>query len=147
MAIPETCNAAVSASDASGADAREADLRWRQVIGARIRVFREYAGMTCQVLAARVGLSEHQMRAVEAGLLEISRGQLARIAQPLALPMHLLIKDAATALPDFSPEEEAVAREELQMLMRYFNAVEGDDLRQRLLETVMRLADTDTPKV
>ncbi len=136
MASPESCNAALS----------DADLRWRQVIGARIRVFREYGGMTCQDLAARVGLSEHQMRAVEAGTLEISRGQLARIAQPLAIPMHLLIMDAATALPDFTSGEETVATEELELLMRYFNAVDGDELRQRLLETVMRLANTDKSK-
>jgi len=136
MAIPESSNSAIS----------DAGFRWRQMIGARIRVFREYCGITRAALAERVGMSEHQMRAVEAGSLEISRGQLARIAQPLAIPMHLLIMDAATALPDYTPEEEAVAPEELDLLMRYFSAVEGDDLRQQLIETVRRLADTDPPQ-
>ncbi len=135
MASPESCKSAQA----------DTAFRWRQVIGARIRVFREFSGLSRNALAERVGLSEHQMRAVESGALEISRGLLTRIAQPLAIPLHLLIAESAAGAPDLAVGEENATAEEQALLMEHFNAIDADDLRQRLLETVKRLADTGEP--
>ncbi|WP_223870775.1 helix-turn-helix domain-containing protein [Salipiger aestuarii] len=78
-----------------------------QGIAARLRMYRQAAGLTQGELAGRIGANTQQIHRYETGAGRIPAAQLFQIATALALPLAAFFE----APPDTPPPEDTLMRD------------------------------------
>lgn len=96
-----------------------------QTVGARLRAFRERAGLSVDELAARVGLAPEDLAAAEAGTRDLEAAVLVTLGQELGFSLEEVTRPAdpqpAPAIPNDLAEWLAV--KEHQQLVRQLQAL------------------------
>ncbi len=109
-----------------GALPSSAGASLQQTVGARLKAFREQAGLSLEALASQVGVSPEELSAAEAGTLDLDAAVLATIAKDLKFSLEAFVHPPVERLPETQiPQDlaEWLAAEEHQQLVRHLRAL------------------------
>jgi transcriptional regulator with XRE-family HTH domain len=111
------------------------------MVGAKIRIFRSYRGMSQTDLARKIGVAFQQVQKYEKGTNRIGAGRLSRIAAVLGISVGELFETQEdTALDAKSPFRLLSGRDELRVLTAY-SRIADPRLRRAIAELVESAAD------
>ncbi|MGE5548481.1 MAG: helix-turn-helix domain-containing protein [Solirubrobacterales bacterium] len=111
-------------------------------VGEKLRLMRTLRGYSQTELATRVGLTFQQVQKYESGANRISASRLWEIAEALDTPIGLFYDGLRAGAAPAAPTglgESAMGRGNLQ-LIRYFEGIPDDTVREGVFELVKRLA-------
>lgn len=105
-------------------------------VGAQVRRFRKQAGMSQQVLAARLGLTFQQVQKYERGTNRVSASKLFETAGILGVPVQAFFEGLpVTPTSPSSDDTPSVANDPvLRRLVRVYQSRLNEEDRKRLVE-------------
>jgi transcriptional regulator with XRE-family HTH domain len=110
------------------------------MVGAKIRIFRAYRGMSQTDLAGKIGVAFQQVQKYEKGTNRIGASRLSRIAAVLGISVGELFETQEDTAPDESPFRLLSGRDELRVLTAY-SRIADPRLRRAIAELVESAAD------
>ncbi len=119
-------------------DVATPDISVEQV-GRRLRLLREYHGISQSGLAAKIGVSHQQVQKYESGVNQLSLPRLLDICRALGVDLPAIIGPEA---PMIGKSKKEVSKIEVQAeaLLKYFKAIKSDELRDEVITHAKRLA-------
>jgi transcriptional regulator with XRE-family HTH domain len=101
-------------------------------VGRRLRIGREFAGLTQTGIGKELGMSFQVVQKYEQGEIRISASRLYQLAKLLAKPVSYFFEGLETASGAAVPPEHGIVRREIE-LVRAFRSIESPEVQQRLL--------------
>lgn len=111
-------------------------------IGRRMRERREELGLTMEAIAARLGLTIHQIQKYETGVNRVGAARLLEISDVLDYPPMWFLTGKLAPAATRSPESAEVSRRQLADLIQLFVSRLDDDGRIAVIEFARHLAGT-----
>jgi transcriptional regulator with XRE-family HTH domain len=99
-------------------------------VGGRLRQARLLAGASQEDVGAAIGVSFQAVQKYENGENRLSAGRLAAAAKYLGVPMSFFFQDDTE--PQLANDTAGFTTKEIE-LVRYFRAIQGEDMREHLL--------------
>lgn len=109
-------------------------------VGGRLRQARLLAGASQEDVGTAVGVSFQAVQKYENGENRLSAGRLAAAAKFLGVPMSFFFQDDAE--PASATDTVGFSSKEIE-LVRYYRAIESDDLRDHLLKLTKLISEQD----
>ncbi len=112
-------------------------------LGPRLRLLREYCGLTQGELASRIGVSHQQVQKYESGKNQISLPRLMEISRVLGVDVKAIIgpQNPLIGLSKTVDVDRALRDPRISALLRYFSAIKTDEMRDEVITHAKRLAD------
>lgn len=103
----------------------------RKDLGYKLRMLRQGAGLTQEMLAEKVGVSTQQIQKYESGRDNISTDKLQQFAEVFSVPVQEFFSETSEVLPLDVSE---------RVLLDSFRSVENADIRESILKLTMHAA-------
>jgi transcriptional regulator with XRE-family HTH domain len=115
-------------------------------VGTRIKTRRLLLGMNQETLANALGLTFQQVQKYEGGANRVAASRLAQVAEVLGVPVTYFFNDLEAAgeatTTDATNTRLMLQRPEAIELIRWYYAITDPDVRQRFLEMVKTVAQS-----
>lgn len=112
-------------------------------VGDKLRLMRTLRGLSQTELAGKVGLTFQQVQKYESGANRISASRLWEIAEALDTPIGFFFDGLRDGLPPGGLSESLPANRGNLQLVRYFDGIPDESVREGVFELLKRLAKAE----
>lgn len=121
-------------------------------VGARVKLRRNFLGMSQEKLGKAIGLTFQQVQKYEKGTNRVGASRLFELSQVLSVPVSYFYEGAPSTAQSSGLAEESdsyepdpMSRRETIDLIRAYYLIEDQTVRRRILDLVRSMSTKETP--